>query len=180
MLADLTELALRIADRTPASRKIYPPEGYSPWWWAVVAGCLVGIIAVLWWAWRALRDAGPSTHGDQVFAAVQRASLERIDRLERRFGQGGLTASEVHHRLSAEVRRFAGTATGGDADYRVLSELRAASVRDPRLEPVVDFVASVEEPAFARPRGPETPGPDAGGDAGAVFDRAREVIRAWQ
>ena len=87
---------------------------------------------------------------------------------------GRIGGADVHQQLSAEVRRFAGIVTHGDADYRVLPELRRAAVADPRLEPIVEFVAEAQTPSFA-PTGHGTVD-----GVHASFDRARELIASWR
>jgi len=149
--------------------EIHPPAGYSPWWWAVVAACLLGIVAVGWWARRALRAAAG---GDDPLQRLREETLTRIDRVADDLTSGELSAAEAAARLSAEVRRFVGTASDGDADYRVLSELRRSAVKDPRLEPMVALVEAVETWAFA-PAGAATE------PVGPLVEQAREVVRRW-
>lgn len=156
-----------------AGTRIYPPEGYSHWWWVVVGACLLGIALVLWWARRALRRLDPPAAGADALGALKSAALARIDEIERRHRAADLTTADFHQRLSGEVRRFAGTVTGGDADYRVLTELRRAAGADPRLEPVVRFVADVEAAAFAPSDRGAMPDPS------GVTSRAREVVERW-
>ncbi|MCR1785898.1 hypothetical protein KVF89_25410 [Nocardioides carbamazepini] len=154
-------------------RSVYPPESYSPWWWLVVALCLLGMLAVLWWARRALRTLDDGDGGGALLEKVRGETLARIDGIAAALASGDLTTARAAARLSAEVRRFAGTVTNGNADYLVLPELRRAALVDARLEPVVAVVAGVESTAFA-PSGPS-------GDAGlaGAFEQAREVVRQW-
>ncbi|WP_418058812.1 hypothetical protein [Pimelobacter simplex] len=165
----VAESSRRLAAAADRAREIYPPEAYSPWWWLVVAGCVAGIVAVLWWARRAVRSAAPAARGDEALARLRAETLARLGDVERDHAAGRLGLADAHQRLSAEVRRFAGTATGGHADYRVLAELRPAAVRDPRLGPVVALVAAVQDPAFAGGAAPLAP----------LLDQAREVVRRW-
>lgn len=154
-----------------SSPKLYPPEGYSAWWWLVASCCAAGIVAVLWCAGRSLRSLRPQPAGEDQFVALQRETNSRIDAIEQAHLMGALTEADVHQRLSSEVRRFAGLATGGDADYLVLSELRRAAVRDRRLEAVADLVARTETPAFA---------PVPSSDVAPILAAARRVVTQWQ
>lgn len=154
-------------------RSVYPPESYSPWWWLVVALCLLGILAVLWWARRALRTLDNGDSGGALLEKVRGETLARIDGIAAALASGDLTTARAAARLSAEVRRFAGTVTNGNADYLVLPELRRAALADARLEPVVTVVAGVESTAFA----PSGSSDDAG--LAAALEQAREVVRRW-
>jgi len=170
---ELLHLRVAVAD----AGRIYPPEGYSWWWWLVVAGCLLGVAAVGIWAsltLRALRDSGAD---DDPLAGLRVATLDRIAEWERAAEAGRMSVAEAHQRLGAEVRRFAGIATGGDADYLVLPELRRAAERDLRLVPVVELVASLQEVAFAAPAAVALDGGEAG--EGTAFARARSVVLTW-
>jgi hypothetical protein len=162
------EMRAVMATRPPT---IYPPADYSPWWWLVVIGCLLAIVVTCWWAWRALRRLRPAATGVGLLATLRAQTITRIDVIERRCRTGELGAADAHQQLGAEVRRFVGTVTNGDADYRVLPELRREAVKDPRLDDLVRLVAALEAPAFA----PGAPGRDL--DTG--FEDAREVVRRW-
>jgi hypothetical protein len=156
-----------------AARDVYPPVDYSPWWWLVVAGCVLGIVAVGWWARRSLRGLRPPATPRDALEALRGETLARLAALEASYAAGDLGPADAHQRLGAEVRRFAGTATNGDADYRVLPELRLAAVKEPRLEPVVWLLAVLEAAAF-EPAGTTSP------PSPPVFARAREVVEQWE
>ncbi|WP_235736274.1 hypothetical protein [Nocardioides alcanivorans] len=155
----------------PWATQLHPPASYSPWWWVVVAACLIGIVAVIWWARRALRASGPNSWGDDLLERLRAETLTRIDRIEAAVDGGVTTPADGATRLSGEVRRFVGTVTNGDADYRVLPELRGRAVKDPRFDGVVALVTEAEQLAFepAREGAVLTP----------LLERSREVVRQW-
>lgn len=163
------------------SERIYPPAGYSAWWWVVVVACLVGMVAIARWARRMLRVLRPDASDAGVLEQLRAEALARIDGIEHGLLSGEIDAPDAHQLLSGEVRRFVGTVTNGDADYVVLPQLRRAAVKDPRLERVVAFVAAVETPAFA-PHAADThtdTGTDTGTGMAWAFEGAREVVSQW-
>lgn len=151
--------------------EIYPPASYSPWWWVVVAVCLLGIVGVIWWARRSLRTVSPTTTREDLVERLRGQTLAQIDRIAASVASGKVTTADGAALLSAEVRRFAGTVTNGNADYLVLPELRREAARDLRLAPVVEVVESAEDAAFAPGR--------RDGVLDLLADRAREVVRGW-
>lgn len=154
----------------PLQTDIFPPVAYAQGWWLLVAGCLLGTIAVAWWLRRTLHTLRATTRGADDLGALRSEALAEIDAILELASSGGLVQAAAHQRLSAAVRRFAGIATNGDADYQALPQLRRAAVKDPRLAPVVEFVALVEPAAFG------------GHSEISVVDsaaRARSVVESW-
>lgn len=151
-------------------RPIYPPEAYHWGWWLLVAACLLGIVLVAWWLRRTLRALRPAPDGPDDLAGLKREALDRLDQVTAELAAGACTEAVAHQRVSATVRRFAGIAAAGDADYQVAPQLRRSAVKDPRLQPVADLVAWIGPAAFG---GRTEPGVD------AAVARAREVIEQW-
>lgn len=154
----------------PGEHPIYPPEAYHWGWWLVVAGCLLGIVLAGWWLGWTLRGLRPAPDGPDDLAGLKREAIAQLDQLAAEYAGGGCTEAVAVQRVSAIVRRFAGIASHGDADYQVAPELRRAAVKDPRLQPVADLVTWMEPAAFggnAEPRLTDT------------VARAREVIDRW-
>lgn len=154
----------------PGEHPIYPPEAYHWGWWLLVAGCLVGGVLVGWWLRRTLRGLRPAPDGPDDLAALRKEALGHLDQVAADHAAGECTAAVAQQRVSAIVRKFAGIASAGDADYQVTPALRRAAVKDPRLQPVAELVARLEPAAFGGSAEP--------GVAEAVA-RAREVISQW-
>jgi hypothetical protein len=138
----------------------------------VVAGCcLLALGLVLLWMVRSLvAERAPDAQGTDL-ETLRSQTLGRIGALERSHVDGELDVRGLCQRLGAEVRRFAGIATAGDADYVALPQLRRHAVKDPRLEPVVELVELLTPGAFAA-RADVHPT--------RVLTRAREVVEQWR
>lgn len=152
--------------------EINPPVRHSPWLWLVGALCLViAVLLGLLWRWLVRHwgreDAERQTAGLERLRAE---ALRRISEVENKHRVGGMSDREVHQELSAIVRRFVGTASGGDADFQVLAELREAAATRPMLAPVVEFVQAGYAASFA---------PDAEAPVADALARAREVVTTW-
>lgn len=133
---------------------------YSPWWWAVVVLCLIGVGLLIRWAARATRRR--EGNGSSTLERLRSEALNAID--------AAAAVRDVAEML-LQVRRFTGIASGSDADYLTLPELRRAAVKDPRLD---DVVALVEE---------FTPGLFDGRtrlDVETAQRRCAEVVTAWR
>lgn len=154
----------------PLETRIFPPEAYAWGWWLVVAACVLAAVAVVWWLRHTLRSLRPRPTGPDDVAGLKAEALVRVDQVATEFAAGAISAVVAHQQLSATVRRFAGIATGGDADYQAAPELRRAATKDPRLEPVAGFVEWVAPAAFAGSLEP---------DVTTSVAKAREVIGGW-
>ena len=154
----------------PADHPLYPPEAYHPGWWLIVAVSLLGIAVIGWWLRRTLRGLRPAVVGPDDLAGLKQEALARLNQVLADHEAGDATAAEAQQRLSGIVRRFAGIAGQGDADYRATPQLRRAAVADPRLQPVAEFVGWIEPAAFGGSSLPSVP------DA---VTRAREVVDEW-
>lgn len=154
----------------PGEHRIFPPEAYHWGWWLVVAVAVAGAIAVGGWLWWTLRALRPAATGPDDLSALRLRAHADVDQVVADVTAGRIAASVAQQRLSATVRRFAGIAANADADYQVAPALRRAAVKDPRLQPVADFVDWIAPAAYADSDQPDVP---------AAVLRAREVIDGW-
>lgn len=146
---------------------IHPVVDYPQAWWFAVGACVLLAVAVLAlgiWRWRSLRPA--PNQPDSSLEQLRATALQQLDEDAR--NEDSQAACQA---MSRTVRRFVGTASGGDADYASAAQLREASRLDPRLQPVSDFINDIQEACFS---------PSAARDVDAISVRAQEVVAAWR
>ncbi|MFC6152302.1 hypothetical protein [Nocardioides yefusunii] len=142
-----------------------PPAGYSAWWWITVALAVLALLALGWrtrLVLRGARDSAPAG-GLESLRALTTQALDAIRDQEP-------DPRRAVQEMSAQVRRFVGVVSDGDADYTTLPALRCAAVKDPRLDAVVTFLEHVR-PGLFDGRSPL--------DVDDVHRRAREVVQRW-
>lgn len=152
--------------------QINPPIGLDWRWWALVALLTLAALAVMTIGvlrWRSL-GRGRGRAVDTSLTDLRAQALERIASAATGYHAGTVRAQPACQDIGRATRWFAGTASDGDADYETALQLAAAARRDPRLEGVAAFVASIQDDCFS---------PTARPDVDAVAASAQEVIRAW-
>lgn len=128
-----------------ADGELAGPVDYAAGWWVLAIGLLVAVVAwnlgVLAWG-RPRRVPAPNAPAVDV-AALRRAYLSEIDRIEAAHASGELDLRAAHRRLSAASRAFVAEVTGAGTRAMTLAQLRE---RD--LGPLVDVVEIAYPPAF--------------------------------
>lgn len=167
-----------LAELVLLESKINPPVGYSRWWWVAGLLCVVGIAATAWWLRRSLAATRDAAAGGDALERLRRETLTRLVDIYDHHSAGRTSSAEVHLQVSAAVRRFAGIVTDGDADYQVLPQLRRAAVKDPRLEPVAELVATCNSHAFVPSAADAGQRPDRA--ATSAIAAAQELVSTWR
>lgn len=152
--------------------ELNPPIGLDWQWWALAAALLLAAIAVLTLGVRRWHVLGrpPSVTGDTSLEKLRAEALMRVGAARSTHHDGGIDAQRACQDMGRATRWFIGTASDGDADYETAAQLSAAARRDPRLEHVARFIASIQDDCFS---------PTARPDVDAVAVSAQEVIRQW-
>lgn len=155
----------------PAAAELQPPAEYADIWALLALGGLVMVVtyyvAVLWWTRKRKPAPAPPSPGASPRGA-RRRHLRELDAVERRVGEGTISAREGHQQISTTVRVFAQTVSGLPAAAMTLEALRQAAPR-----PLTDLVTSLYVPAFAGDEGQATDRFD------ETLERAREVVTSW-
>lgn len=147
--------------------ELHPALAQSWWWWLVVAGLVVAGLALITVGivrWRTLRRVAPVISDDSL-ERLREATLAAVDEVP------AADPAERVRLIGREVRRFAGIATDGDADFQTTAQLRIAAAKDPVLQPVFELSETVDRLAY---------GGATEAQAGQLAERAREVIRSWR
>lgn len=147
-----------------------PPAGYGWEWVVTLVGSLVLLGVLVWGARLGLRKARPASPED-VLATLRSETLAALEASMHAAGSGELTARSASGRMGAEVRRFVGIVSDGDADFTTLPALRRAASADARLRPAAVFVGWLEPHLF---------GTGEPLDAVQVHERAVEVVEQWR
>ncbi|MDR3106896.1 MAG: DUF4381 family protein [Bifidobacteriaceae bacterium] len=145
-----------------------PPVPFSVWWLVAAAIALAVAVAVLvlpvvWRRWRRRRPAGLAADDQSNSGGPpdSRAGRREIDRIERRWRDGELTARAAAHQIAAVVRRSA----GDDSAVLTLLDLRLRGDR-PDLTAVIEAAYPVEF------------GVKGEGDIADLAERARRAVTA--
>ncbi|WP_240482492.1 hypothetical protein [Microbacterium sediminis] len=154
--------------------ELYPPVQYGGLWLLLAAGILiviVGVIALIVLLTRPPKPRAERTEPERPTAErLQRLRsdyLQRIDAVERAYGEGHITARRANAELSRLTRAFVNDYTGLATPVMSLDELEAHDVH-PAL---VDALRRHYYPSLFR--GGPVIDPAAGASA------AREVVNAW-
>lgn len=148
--------------------ELHPAVPQSWWWWLVVAALLLAGIALMWVGvarWRRLRRVDPEG-ADDTLERLRAEAMAEID-----LGARATPPEEGARLIGLAVRRFAGIASDGDADFLTTAQLRVASVKDPGLAPVHALSQRVDGLAYGGAQPSEV---------ADLADAAREVILAWR
>lgn len=150
----------------PADDRIYGPEAFGIGW--LVAGMAALGVAVALAVWTLRRPGPPPTVRPAPAPAlgVQARYLDELDELDRRAHAHELDARELHHALSATLRRFA-----AEVGPRGAPAMSAAALDAAGQSRVATALRSYEQPQFD-----EVPASD---PAHAV-EQARAVITSWR
>ena len=157
---------------------IVAPLGFSAWW--IVTG-IVLIVAIAAWlvfvfvhtrhrptASASTTAPPPATYaaGGDPFVDLRLKYLAQVDEADRAFQAHEIDVRELHLRLSAIVREFAGLRRGVDTTVMTLTDIEhlAGAGR------LANLIAAYYQPAFSR----------VSADSGAQsLDGARTVISSW-
>lgn len=147
---------------------IHPAAPLGWWWWLVLAGLILaaaGLLILGITRWRRLRhDTSPEP--DTTFDRLRADTLAALED-----AAAADTSAETARLVGRALRRFAGLALDGDADYQTAGQLRVAALKDPRLAEVAALAARVDELAWGAPDEHAT---------AELTARAGEVVSAWR
>ena len=158
--------------------EIVAPLGFSVWWTITGIALIVAIAAWLVFVFihtrhrpteAALTSAPPQAAyaaGGDPFVDLRLKYLAQVDEADRAFHTQEIDVRELHLRLSAIVREFAGLRRGVDTTVMTLTDIEhlAGAGR------LANLIAGYYQPAFSR----------VSTDSGAEsLDGARTVISAW-
>jgi hypothetical protein len=147
----------------PADDRLFAPAAHSSMWLAVGIVAAVLAVALVVWMVHAVPDA--ATKAQAVRLTVKGRYLAEIEALQRRFASGEISERQLHHELSATVRRYADEHGAPGALAMTAADLRAVG-----LEEAAVVVAAYQPPQFmARPMS----------DPPSSVNAARMLIEAW-
>lgn len=147
--------------------ELHPAVPQAWWWWLVLASLFLvgaGLALVGLLRWRTLSRV-EQTPVDDSLVRLRAAALGEVAAAD----QGD--PMEQARLIGRAVRRFAGVAVDGDADYQTTAQLRIAAAKDPDLVEVFEISATVDRLAYRSASEAEV---------AALAERAREVILAWR
>ncbi len=148
---------------------LFPPVAHSDAWWIAGVALLVTAAALVAWAMvpRRARHRRPVAEPapPRDIATVKQHALDQIDAVERRFVDHEVTERELHHELSATLRRFA--AELGPASARAMTPVELFEAGLPDLAEVLH---SYYPPRF-HARAP--------GQPSVAVEAARAVVVQW-
>lgn len=147
-----------------------PPVGYGGGWIATLLASVVLLGLLVWWTRRTLEEDGPQTRED-VLRRLRRETLDELEATLQAAQGGVLAARSAAGRMGAEVRRFVGIVSDGDADFTTLPDLKRAARMDARLGAAATFVSWLEPHLFGTGEPVEVR---------EVHRRAVEVVEQWR
>lgn len=146
----------------PADDDLFAPVAHGSVWLALGVAALAAGVALAVWGLR--RAVAPDTVRTARLSVKERY-LADVDELQIRYAERHIDERQLHHALSAVVRRFAAEHGTPDALAMTPTELDSAG-----LVGVAGVVATYQPPQFMELTTSDPP---------ASLDAARAVIRQW-